>query len=409
MKPCDISKPYVFVSYKREDREIIMKVLGELQEKYQTNIWIDTELASKGGTTWNSEATAALAKKECKCVLFFMSDVSMMSGPVLAELYFSQNSKKVRRNNGNNPLKIIPICLSNDLSKHGLSGWVYDILPNHERANEKIKDSDLQAWKEVYLPETYREGSDAITEISEIAGAIAECIFDGKDTITHIEPSVEAIYKNIREYEGVTNLQGEEQKQEDTVEEQKPEDAVTVVDSSVKKHRTVNVKQDGVRELPVIESYPIQITRDMTLEQFERLFEDDNFAIYLRNLRAIGGKAYSKQMVDYLMATLLRGCDQKAEKDTAKWKYCTFGVASKVDLDNLSLGASQFTWQSNSRKAVKIEGSGKLGENSMIFEALSPKLSLSDVEQKFVNNEKGFVTKDNLQIMNVFKALFGEK
>ncbi len=174
-----------------------------------------------------------------------------------------------------------------------------------------------------------------------------------------------------------------------------------------KKHKAVNVKQAGEKEIPVIDTYPERITKDMTLGTFETLFEDDKFAFYLRNLRSTGGKNYTKQFVDYLMAVLLRGCDKKAEEQTAKWKYCTYAVAKQVDLDNPSLGASQFTWQSNARKAVNIAGSGKLGENSEIFSKLSKDMTLGDIEVLFEREETGFVTKDNIMIKNVFSALYG--
>lgn len=159
----------------------------------------------------------------------------------------------------------------------------------------------------------------------------------------------------------------------------------------------------------MITSYTTNITKEMTLSEFEKLFEDVNFALYLRNLRANGGKNYSKQIVDYVMAALLRGCDEKAEEDSARWKYCTYAVAKNVDMNNPSLGASQFTWQSNSRKAVGIEGSGKLGENSSIFSKLSSDLSLGSVEQKFIDGEGAFNTKDNSMVERVFEALYGTK
>jgi len=257
MEACNINKPYVFISYKREDKETVMKVVEELQSKYRVNIWIDTELASKGGTTWNSEATAAIARKTCKCVLFFMSDLSMMSGPVLAELYFSQNSNKVKWNNENNPLKIIPICLSQDLKNYGLTKWVYKILPNHEIAGEEIKEADIIAWKEVDLPGRYLEGANRITEISEIGAVISELIFKNKDTITHIEAEADAIFNNIREYAGVCiePEQPAESREDNTVEtvmtvEKKAEELLKEEPpkeepQKIKAHTTVNVKNDG--------------------------------------------------------------------------------------------------------------------------------------------------------------------
>lgn len=221
MRACDENKHYVFISYKRQNQEEVIKVVEELQNKYGVNIWIDKELESKGGTTWNSEVSSALAKNQCKCVLFFMSEYSMMSGPVLAELYYSHYSEKIKRRKPEG-LKIIPICLSPDLEKYGLGSWIRDIISECEEADKAILDSDIEAWKAVNLPKKYIEGSDAITERYEIAATIRELIFNKSDTLTHIKPDAEAIYKNIREYDGIIN---EEYKANDnsknTVEEEK--------------------------------------------------------------------------------------------------------------------------------------------------------------------------------------------
>lgn len=173
--------------------------------------------------------------------------------------------------------------------------------------------------------------------------------------------------------------------------------------------KVVNVKKNGEKDIPVIEKYDVKITGEMTLKKFAELFNDDNFAFYIRALRAKDKERYSKQIVDYLMAAILRGCDSKAEPFSAPWKYCTYAVASKVDLDNPTLGASQFTWQSNSRKAVGIEGSGKLGECSELFSKLDENMLLRELQQKFAENkEKPFQTKNNAMIENVFNALFME-
>ena len=91
----------------------------------------------------------------------------------------------------------------------------------------------------------------------------------------------------------------------------------------------------------------------------------------------------------------------------ARWKYCVYAVSKRTDMDNPQLGSSQFTWQSNSRKAVEIEGSGKLGENSDIFANIPKSTTIGEVERKFGQREKGFITKSNEQIENVIRALYG--
>ena len=85
---------------------------------------------------------------------------------------------------------------------------------------------------------------------------------------------------------------------EPKVEKAAEPEATQQVQEEVKRHRAVHVKQDRERPIPVIESYPVKITREMTLRAFADLLADDTFALYLRNLRGAGGKAYSRQIAD---------------------------------------------------------------------------------------------------------------
>jgi len=130
--------------------------------------------------------------------------------------------------------------------------------------------------------------------------------------------------------------------------------------------------------------------------------------MYIRQIR--DNKAlFSKQLFDYVMAAALRGCDQKAVVRSGRWNYCRCAVAKKVDLDPKSISASQFTWSSNARKAVNIEGSGKLGPNDDYFQKLSGNMTLGELRSCFAKETaEAFRTKDNKAVDQVFKVLFGE-
>ena len=123
-----------------------------------------------------------------------------------------------------------------------------------------------------------------------------------------------------------------------------------------------------------------------------------------------------KQFFDYMMAALLRGCDERSFKLSggkeeilvrAKWNYCTYAVSRNYDPADPKCGSSQFTWTSNSRKAMGIEGSGTLGPNSDIFAGLSETETLGTIRQKFIEaKETGFVTRNNQQVLAAFDELF---
>lgn len=149
------------------------------------------------------------------------------------------------------------------------------------------------------------------------------------------------------------------------------------------------------------------IRPEMTLKEFAAALLDTQVCLKLRSIRAEGKAMFNKQMFDYVMAAALRGCDEKAEPDSARWKYSKYVVARDLDLESKELGASQFTWQSNSRKAVNIEKAGKLGKNSDYFAKLPETMTLGELKKKFEEaSEEAFSTKDNEAVSRVFQALF---
>lgn len=158
-----------------------------------------------------------------------------------------------------------------------------------------------------------------------------------------------------------------------------------------------------------------ELNENTTLSEFEKICENVNFCMELRKVRK--DKTVTAQLFDYFMASLLGGCDSPAMKKEdilrkAVYNYCKYAVAKDCDPNTVGFGASQWTWSSNARKAVRPEdrpadyydangnfkGSGKLGVNSDIFEKLPRNLTIGDVLKKYENREVGFNTKDNEMI-----------
>ncbi|SFR73606.1 toll/interleukin-1 receptor domain-containing protein [[Clostridium] aminophilum] len=163
---------------------------------------------------------------------------------------------------------------------------------------------------------------------------------------------------------------------------------------------------------------------DTTLAEFEKICENVNFCMELRKVRK--DKTVTAQLFDYFMASLLGGCDSPAMKKEdilrkAVYNYCKYAVAKDCDPNTVGFGASQWTWSSNARKAVRPEdrpadyydangnfkGSGKLGANSDIFEKLPRNLTIGDVLKKYENREVGFNTKDNEMIFRSWELIKG--
>ena len=155
----------------------------------------------------------------------------------------------------------------------------------------------------------------------------------------------------------------------------------------------------------------MKVTTSTTLKEFAELCEHPEICQELRKIR----ETEKKQYFDYLMAALLRGCDEAAFKTSkgteviinrAKWNYCTYAVSKTLNLDDPKCGASQFTWTSNARKAVGIEGAGKLGEGSSAFEKLGEDVTLGQIEKYFTDAaEPAFSTRDNALVLKALNAI----
>lgn len=425
-------KGYIFISYKSDDWEKVFKEKVFELQKNGVRIYCDKNFDDENHP-WLDTMKRNL--NFSSAVMLFISEEYMTSMATLIELLYAIEKHK----------EIIPVFLEEkSVIDYNLKAKALDLESEQIKGTateftflQELLDDELEQYEGTFKDSlkkisqkisksiakkslTKKAVKDAFNEILN-SGYLQDNAFNKPistliNTIksAYIEAQKHTddylVYNPIAEPDSTTVSSDASS---DSIDINKTATTVTDTESETpgtaapetKKHRAVNVKQAGLKEVPVIEQCPAAITRDMTLGAFEKLFEDDNFAYYIRNFRASGGKDFTKQFVDYTMAALLRGCDNKLEAGSAAWKYCVLAVASKIDLDNLSLGASQFTWQSNSRKAANIEGNGKLGANSKVFEGLSADTTIGEVEQLFENNESGFVTKDNEKVSNVFRAL----
>ena len=153
---CDMSKPFIFVSYSKQDAPYV-HTLTETLQSFGCNIWIDKELKKAVGDNWQNGALGALRDANCKAILFFMSSNSLWSAPVCAELQFS-SSETVRDNNNGNALKIIPINSSNSWTPQiqNFRDWVYNgEVNNSDYANTSLNDSDYDVLRAVEINEKY--------------------------------------------------------------------------------------------------------------------------------------------------------------------------------------------------------------------------------------------------------------
>lgn len=206
IKGCDKIRDYVFVSYSKLDSERVYPLVLRLQE-LSCNIWIDKELKNSVGKDWQIDALKAIADKHCKAVLFMISDSSLRSAPVFAELAWSQRSQKVHHKH-KGAVKIIPINADEKWtpSQKGLSEWMDKVSSNEGRDKEstELRTDDYECLKNVDGIDSkyYEEGLNKLEDKGELAFALFRDVLEplggSKITVASIE-DIETIKDNIDE------------------------------------------------------------------------------------------------------------------------------------------------------------------------------------------------------------------
>lgn len=202
IRPCDMDSPFVFVSYSKRDAERVYPFVLRLQAQ-GCNLWIDRELTRMVGQSWQLGAMRALSDANCRGVLFMISENSLKSAPVFAELALSQRSRKVMRRHNGSGIKIIPVNSDRtwSQSKVGMASWIRNTvsMDSEPLTADDLACLDIGGILRDYIAE---DSMSRLDEKGEIAQAILDEIFEplggGKITVASIE-DLETVLENIDE------------------------------------------------------------------------------------------------------------------------------------------------------------------------------------------------------------------
>ncbi len=200
LRSCDPSRPYVFVSYSKTDGERVYPFIRRLQN-LGCNIWIDKELNKMIGRNWQLGALTAMTNPNCRAILFMISENSLKSAPVFAELALSQKSPKVRRKHNRSAVRIIPVNADPAWaqSKTGLATWIGESV---SLDSTPLTADDIACLKigdilQMYVAE---DSLNRLEEKGEIAQAILDDVLEpyggGKITVASIS-DMETVLENI--------------------------------------------------------------------------------------------------------------------------------------------------------------------------------------------------------------------
>lgn len=82
---CDTQKPYIFVSYSSQDKELVWSDVLEFQ-RMGYNVWLDEKNLDKTKASWKEDALTAIEDMYCALVVFYVSKSSLLSDACYREL-----------------------------------------------------------------------------------------------------------------------------------------------------------------------------------------------------------------------------------------------------------------------------------------------------------------------------------
>lgn len=155
-------RPYVFVSYKSDDKEIVENSIQYLQEHYGLNIWYDADLTA--GYNWDDEALPKLIDENCQLVLLFASEEALCSPNVKKELDEAKYYEKL----------IVPINFSNrsfdDIMRYEITRkYSKTNMPKVQNARKLIKEhlNEQRTYIFLHKSDYYEELIRSIKRITE--------------------------------------------------------------------------------------------------------------------------------------------------------------------------------------------------------------------------------------------------
>ncbi len=85
IKKCDTNSPYVFISYSSKNEQTVHEDVAEFQRRGY-NVWVDCANVDLTKNSWRDDVYPAVASANCKKVLFYLSEDSLLSENCAKEL-----------------------------------------------------------------------------------------------------------------------------------------------------------------------------------------------------------------------------------------------------------------------------------------------------------------------------------
>ena len=106
ISPCNTQKPYIFISYSSQDKELVWPDVLEFQNQGY-NVWLDEKNLDKTKASWKDDALLAIEDMYCMLVVFYVSKYSLISEACYNELAKTTDEFSIALHDG--PIKFIAI------------------------------------------------------------------------------------------------------------------------------------------------------------------------------------------------------------------------------------------------------------------------------------------------------------
>ncbi|MBQ2726495.1 MAG: toll/interleukin-1 receptor domain-containing protein [Clostridia bacterium] len=138
--PCNLNKPYIFISYSSKDRERVLEDVLEFQRRGY-NLWLDDRNLDKTNPSWKVDALKAIESYYCKLVVFYVSRWSLTSDNCYEELCHTRCKKTVAYHN--EEVKYIAVELESIGNITTYKNDVFDELMEDETVS--LKERQMRA------------------------------------------------------------------------------------------------------------------------------------------------------------------------------------------------------------------------------------------------------------------------
>ncbi len=137
----DVEHPFLFISYKRDDKEKVYPFVCELIDK-GVNIWIDLKNMDENiGNSWQKPAMKAIEDFGCRGIIFFASTKSFGSAACLAELLYSQTDVPKGRHK---VFEIMSVDIDGIIkSKKPVNDFIFD---KYKELNHELEPKDKSVF-----------------------------------------------------------------------------------------------------------------------------------------------------------------------------------------------------------------------------------------------------------------------